>query len=945
MQNNGLLLPANVVFIVRVMTTVLQLICAKPNKNVNAVILCSAFADIIVFRDRGNFGVAKVDWVAAKQFGARTSLTIKNDFSSNTSGTVTFGAGQSTTTIRLQLQNDDIPENGYSFVLYLTNPSAGSDIYSDRKSINVTVEPSDDALGVFQFAANSRYPTVSEDMHSVTLFIQRDFGTLGQAIVRYATREATSSDDLTVGVTLGEIAEEGVDYVYRDGSVEFATGETQKAITIPLGRQSNSKNVRVFFVTLSMPSDDARLGKFFESKVRITPPEDSLTLALLQLESEALTDINEETILGTVMNLQAHVTSLNGEDLNLFLRVLRLVYQKGSSYYSENDEIVRGIMLIFNHMLESAMFRGQSVIALALHQFAFSLVAHDECPVSNPRVVKLEQGLLSVEAMRARPEDINARTFTSRNGDTVSLPNSLVKRNTGFSIRCRDLYFLDFRSDNWFQDGDPIFNSKDGGDAVILSVGLNISSSELQNLEDNVEYKINTKQRVSPNSGECLFWNYDVGRWSSDSCSKQATTVDREYIVCQCNHLTDFAARGDTDDRTGWGPATQISCFVAIAVVFVVWAVSHLASCCHQGDMLTAFRLLMHLLFAIIVTEVALVAAIFQSRNASVDSCAALGGLIHYFGLAQFVLMMILSINLWQTLISNNDETERYYFYYIITGWSIPLLTLAVYMLIGTYQLHWNIEQIYGDVHGNGDMCFIPNVYAALVAVVLPILLCALVVGLVFTQAYQFPSRWKQYDDIFRNANNREEVPKLLLLFTLILLVWVMGGLHLAVSTRATEVLFAVFNIVLACYIIIVYLFMKLKTMREKRSYYPAETFRNGAIAMDKLPPEMRMSHVSIDSHGSRKALVPDPGPWRDLPAETPPPPLVDDRPTQSVSMPADDPESPEFDDLIFALRTGGTLDDGSDDDDDDNSEPLPDKSTASEHYEMRRISITDTRL
>jgi hypothetical protein len=142
------------------------------------------------------------------------------------------------------------------------------------------------------------------------------------------------------------------------------------------------------------------------------------------------------------MNLQAHVTSLNGEDLNLFLRVLRLVYQKGSSYYSENDEIVRGIMLIFNHMLESAMFRGQSVIALALHQFAFSLVAHDECPVSNPRVVKLEQGLLSVEAMRARPEDINARTFTSRNGDTVSLPNSLVKRNTGFSIRVCDLLAL-----------------------------------------------------------------------------------------------------------------------------------------------------------------------------------------------------------------------------------------------------------------------------------------------------------------------------------------------------------------------------------------------------------------------------------------------------------------------------------------------------------------------
>ena len=59
----------------------------------------------------------------------------------------------------------------------------------------------------------------------MTLFVQRDFGTLGQATVQYATREAQSSDDLTVGVTQGVIAEEGVDYVYRDGSVEFDSGE------------------------------------------------------------------------------------------------------------------------------------------------------------------------------------------------------------------------------------------------------------------------------------------------------------------------------------------------------------------------------------------------------------------------------------------------------------------------------------------------------------------------------------------------------------------------------------------------------------------------------------------------------------------------------------------------------------------------------------------------
>ena len=146
--------------------------------------------------------------------------------------------------------------------------------------------------------------------------------------------------------------------------------------------------------------------------------------------------------------------------------------------------------------------------------------------------------------------------------------------------------------------------------------------------------------------------------------------------------------------------------------------------------------------------------------------------------------------------------------------------------------------------------------------------------------------------------------------------------------------------------------------MKGKGSYYPAET---ETFPMDQLPPELRVSHVSIGSQGSRRALIPDSvssstisllinlnfsscplqGPWHDLPTDTPPPPLTSE-PALHVSSPLDEPESQEFDDLIFALRTGGTL---LGEDDDDDSEPLPDKSSASEHYEMRRISITDTRL
>ncbi|CAG2165641.1 unnamed protein product [Oppiella nova] len=48
---------------------------------------------------------------------------------------------------------------------------------------------------------------------------------------------------------------------------------------------------------------------------------------------------------------------------------------------------------------------------------------------------------------------------------------------------------------------------------------------------------------------ECVFWDFIQSKWSSDGCHVMDSESNREITVCECNHLTNFAALMDTSGR------------------------------------------------------------------------------------------------------------------------------------------------------------------------------------------------------------------------------------------------------------------------------------------------------------------------------------------------------------------------------------------------------------
>lgn len=47
----------------------------------------------------------------------------------------------------------------------------------------------------------------------------------------------------------------------------------------------------------------------------------------------------------------------------------------------------------------------------------------------------------------------------------------------------------------------------------------------------------------------CVFWDFNQSKWSSDGCHKSDEESDLLHTVCKCNHLTNFAALMDVKGR------------------------------------------------------------------------------------------------------------------------------------------------------------------------------------------------------------------------------------------------------------------------------------------------------------------------------------------------------------------------------------------------------------
>ncbi|HEV2880917.1 MAG TPA: FG-GAP-like repeat-containing protein [Pyrinomonadaceae bacterium] len=202
---------------------------------------------VTVNRDGSLAGVVTIDYNTFEVDSSDRAIS-PSDYKA-TSGTLTFADGESTKTFTVELINDSLDESTERLLVKLSNPT-GSAVLRGDGITGVTIGDDDPQL---TFSVNN--PSVTEGKDRVTLTVTRTSDQSGIAYIDYRTED---SDTFTVGCSdatrNGGAAYGRCDFATTAGRIDFAAGETQKTITIPIIDDGHDEGPETFRVLLSNSS-------------------------------------------------------------------------------------------------------------------------------------------------------------------------------------------------------------------------------------------------------------------------------------------------------------------------------------------------------------------------------------------------------------------------------------------------------------------------------------------------------------------------------------------------------------------------------------------------------------------------------------------------------------------------------------------------------------------
>ncbi|XP_064619709.1 adhesion G-protein coupled receptor V1-like [Lineus longissimus] len=938
----------------------------------------SAEANLVLSRTASFYDLT-VEWIAKLALDSNEQQDADMLDPVTKKGSTVCRKGESQCKINVKIKKDETPERKSSFYIILTNTDGGgASINQNLKSCKVVVNASDYPDGLIQFTEKSRFITANNSQTIVHLEVLRTNGVDGEVAVEFYSWQPVTSTVAISGITVQQ-GVSGQDFTAKRGTVTFGAKDTgPKSINVtltPFNGQSSNVYPKVFYVSLEKPTNGASIGHSQAQILISKPGEDKLWGILAEANAGTLDDARINSVLTRLKDATNPTKKLVASELDVVDNTLDLIIKQAENR-TVPLSVQQGVMDVFCNLVNPTRddtTMGHSQLSRLVERFAFTFLLDQKCQTEN--LIRFDH-CASIRLAMAKwyPENINGYKYQAdRNArDYFKLPSTLLPTISAPNKQCEAIQFLEYSSEQWFmeQKDKVLMNNK------VITFKIQGQSSKM--LESPIVFRIYTQDRkIAPNRAQCVY-NLDTSvGWEvrQDICyvvNNLNLAVD-DYVECSCKHMTSYAVKANTNnpDLIGYPIWFSISCFICMFGLLLAVLSHHL---CSVYSMFAA-NLLMHFCFAAFATQLCYVIDAFLSPDyllaSSVDQdnyrCIVMGVFTHYFALAQFTWLLAQALNFWKILVLNDEHTDRKYAVYLLIGWGLPVVIVATFYVITFCLYHYVYKEdakfIYGDVNNNGDICFITNPYAALGGVIAPALIFIMVLAVVFIQSFQVTPQWQAYDDIYRGRYNVNEVRILLLFFTIVILTWLWGGLHLAFSHVWWLVLFCIFNIIQGLYALVVYTILRnpcLPCLRPQKQSYAVSVNMNGDTG-GHYPHHDGPS--LIDSiKGSKISLV-----HNDM--------MIDDWDQDSLThvggmrvkrtppvngnifsiydnkmpIPAeDDREDQDLDDLIFALKTGALTPSESS----NNFEKDFDQSTTitgPPHDpfmgEMRRISIADTHL
>ncbi|CAK8693967.1 unnamed protein product [Clavelina lepadiformis] len=235
----------------------------------------------------------------------------------------------------------------------------------------------------------------------------------------------------------------------------------------------------------------------------------------------------------------------------------------------------------------------------------------------------------------------------------VVIPSPLVTRVRNSSLENAingRISFIIYKDDFLFPSNDNVT------EVLSIDVGVNVLSDSLNEPIQIEHVTIRARNGISPKPGnklmdvrttlECVFWDFNTSRWSTEGCSLNQTA---HPPVCLCTHLTNFALLIKSEDvpaNRELGIVSDVGCILSIICLIVTII---LISVNRDSRKYRASKILLHIYFNLCVSYLVFISGVSRIDNRV--GCVVVTAFLHYVWLVTWCWMAIYSFEMYAALV------------------------------------------------------------------------------------------------------------------------------------------------------------------------------------------------------------------------------------------------------------------------------------------------------
>eukprot|EP00111_Clytia_hemisphaerica_P004274 TCONS_00012210-protein len=451
-----------------------------------------------------------------------------------------------------------------------------------------------------------------------------------------------------------------------------------------------------------------------------------------------------------------------------------------------------------------------------------------------------ENGEILLIKMTTLNEDISMTDLSAIKVPKTALPSNQSKISVASVVYKNDLFFAQSVGKTTNQITDRVSGSVG---SVIHS--LIVGQQEIKDLFDPIKLIFKTNQQMKRSQQKitnttCSFWVEDSNHqyyWSDQGCKTVNQTID--HVICQCNHLTNFAILFDVQQTAQHSPSskgleimTKIGCGVSIAgltlTVFFHLFIAKLRTKLHSHILISLSSSLIMLLALFVL---------FAEKWSSMSrlSCQLVAGGIHFFLLSSFAWMIVEGYNLHSSIVSIFliRGGERFFW------WALSFSIVIPAGLVGSNYA------LYPQSLGNERFCVVhgPGFYMFILApIIFTIIFNAVILVRIIHTIRKSDKKFKNKKSRPEDENIRLKMIRIAFTCSCIMgLSWIFGIFAIEDASVVFQWLFTIFNSLQGFFIFVMHTLRNKEIQNQIRN---CQVRAQGANSLQNSPKSLQSQNT-----------------------------------------------------------------------------------------------------